>query len=162
RPAPVLASYQRYLEQNGLAPSPPAGDPEGRPLVAMAGSAAALLLATSLVFGAILAEPQPGAAQGIEAAAPFPAEQAVSPATTGGSGWGRWPARPRSGCSQPPWCRAPSPRTTSRARSRGVRRPPPPRRRAHWRPRRVATAIPRWILSPTVGWRWWTPRITFS
>jgi len=83
RPAPVLASYQRYLEQNGLAPSPPAGDPEGRSLVAMAGSAAALLLATSLVFGAILAEPQPGAEREIEAAAPFPAEQAVAPAASG-------------------------------------------------------------------------------
>ncbi|MCK9503271.1 MAG: DUF4115 domain-containing protein [Porticoccaceae bacterium] len=55
RPAPVLASYQRFLEREGLAAAPPA-PPVDRPLIAMAGSAIALLLATSLVFGAILVD----------------------------------------------------------------------------------------------------------
>lgn len=57
RSAPLLKNYQAILERQGLSVSEvvkATGD--GRPTFAMLGSALALLLATSLVFGAILSE----------------------------------------------------------------------------------------------------------
>ena len=56
RPAPVLSSYQSLLEQHGLAEPPPQDEPVQRPYTVMVGSALGLLLATSLVFGAILSD----------------------------------------------------------------------------------------------------------
>jgi len=64
RPAPVLASYQRFLESQGLAPAPSVASAADRPLIAMAGSAIALLLATSLVFGAMLVDGEAGESAG--------------------------------------------------------------------------------------------------
>jgi cytoskeletal protein RodZ len=57
RPAPILASYQHYLEcRERLENPPPAqGQSHVRPKMAM-GVASALLLTTSLVFGAILTD----------------------------------------------------------------------------------------------------------
>lgn len=57
RVAPVLAGYQLFLEEKGLVDLPPE-EPVERPLMAMIGSAVALLLATSLVFGAMIVEPE--------------------------------------------------------------------------------------------------------
>ncbi len=57
RVAPVLAAHKRHLEENGLAEPPPREEPPPqRPLKVMIVSALGLLLATSLVFGAILTD----------------------------------------------------------------------------------------------------------
>lgn len=56
RPASVLANYQQFLEVNGLVEKPPVEIAANRPVMAMLGSALALLLATSLVFGAMLTD----------------------------------------------------------------------------------------------------------
>lgn len=57
RPPAMLASYQRMLENKGLVERPDQKPVEsGRPVKAMVGSALGLLLATSLVFGAILSD----------------------------------------------------------------------------------------------------------
>ena len=86
RTAPILASYRRLLEARGLVEKPEPGNPESdRPVAAMVASALGFLLATSLVFGAILtdgANPD-GAAAGTEMVAPesqpaeVPAEESI-------------------------------------------------------------------------------------
>jgi cytoskeleton protein RodZ len=85
RPAQVFAAYQRFLEQKGLA-MPDVVEVEAyRPLMAIAGSALALLLGTSLVFGAMMGdnadktEPEPNLAAAIVQSTP-PAAVAVVPA----------------------------------------------------------------------------------
>ncbi len=62
RVAPVLAGYQLFLEEKGLVELPPE-EPVERPIMAMIGSAVALLLATSLVFGAMTVEPEDAVVQ---------------------------------------------------------------------------------------------------
>ena len=70
RVAPILAGYQALLEARGLvAPPEPEEPPPQRPYLAMVGSALGMLLATSLVFGAILSDP-----------AEYPEEQASAAA----------------------------------------------------------------------------------
>lgn len=56
RPAAVLANYQQFLEASGLVEKPVVDVAGNRPVIAMLGSALALLLATSLVFGAMLTD----------------------------------------------------------------------------------------------------------
>ena len=56
RVAPVLAGYQTFLESTGRVEVAPVEEPNPRPVKVMIASALALLLGTSLVFGAIVTD----------------------------------------------------------------------------------------------------------